>query len=107
MLPTVDDPAVLELEDEAAVDIQVLAVSFSAVAMKGEDVAIIVCSQVPQLGPKGPSGLASQLTEVGKRGVTTFMVASQRAAPRRVPRQALVCRRDSVSVSMSPVLKAS
>jgi hypothetical protein len=31
VLPTVDEPAVLDLEDDAAVDVQVLAVSLAAV----------------------------------------------------------------------------
>lgn len=39
VLPTARDPAVLELEDDAVVDIQVLAVSHPAVVMDADDAA--------------------------------------------------------------------
>jgi hypothetical protein len=60
---------------------------------------------MPQLGPEGPSGLLSQLAEVGKRGVTPWWSPANELRPG-------VCHdapgsKSSVSVSMSPVLKAS
>lgn len=79
VLPAIRHTTVLELQDQAAVNLQVLAASLSAVAMKGQHAAITVSSHVPQLRPEGPSGLAPQLTEVRKRRVTPFMVAGQRA----------------------------
>ena len=90
VLPAVSYPAILKLEDDAAVNFKVLAVSLSAVVMNGDDAAVTISSQVQQLGPESPFGLRSQLAEVGKRGVSAFVVASQRAAPRRVPRRALL-----------------
>ena len=53
MLPTLSHPAVLELEDETHVNIQVLAVSLRAVALDA-DHPLVICKQVPQLGLEGP-----------------------------------------------------
>ena len=74
MLATVHHPAVAELEDDAAVNIQVVAVSLRAVVMNADHVAVIIGSQVPQLRPEGPSRLPSQLAEVGERRLTAFVV---------------------------------
>src|SRR5207249_1150916 len=64
VLPAVDEPAVPDLEDDAAVDIKALAGSRSAVVVDGDDAALVVCEHVPQLGTE--------------------------ASPRRAPRGALV-----------------
>ena len=55
MLPTVNNPAVLELEDEAAGNIQVLAAPLRAVVMNADHAAIITLEQVLQCGLEGPS----------------------------------------------------
>ena len=41
MLPTVNNPAVLELEDDAAANIQVLAVPLRAVVMNADHAAVV------------------------------------------------------------------
>ena len=66
MLPTVSNPAVLELEDEAAINIQVLAASLPAVVMNADHATVITLEQVLQLGLEGPSRLLPQPAEVGK-----------------------------------------
>ena len=105
MLPTVSNPAVLELEDEAAVNIQLLAVSLPAAAMNADHAAVIICEQVLQFGLEGPSRLLSQPAEVGKAPVAALVVAGDELRP-GVCHDALSSK-SSVSVSMSPELKAS
>ena len=63
MLPTVSNPAVLDLEDEAAVNVQVLAFSLRAVVMNADHVAVIIGKHVPEFGPEGAEApkLAEQL----------------------------------------------
>jgi hypothetical protein len=57
MLPALGYPAILELDDDAAVNIQALAASLTAVVMNGDDAAVTISSQVLQIGPESPSGL--------------------------------------------------
>ena len=57
MLPTARNPAVLELEDDAAIDIEALAVPHSAVVMDAHHAAVIVCKHMPQFGLEGASRL--------------------------------------------------
>src|SRR3990172_1316917 len=90
VLPTASTPAVLELEDDAAVGIQALAYSLPAVVMKADHAPAIICKHVPQFGLEGASRLLPQPAEVGKDRLAALVVASERAPPRRVPRGALV-----------------
>jgi hypothetical protein len=60
VLPTLGHPAVLELEDEATVNSQVLAVSLRVVVVNADHAAVIICKQVLQLGLEGPSRLLPQ-----------------------------------------------
>ena len=57
MLATVSNPAVLELEDDAVADIQVLAVSIRGAALDADHAVVIICKQVLQLGPEGAARL--------------------------------------------------
>ncbi len=43
MLPTVSNPAVLEFEDDAEVNIQLFAVSLRAVALNADYAVVIIC----------------------------------------------------------------
>jgi len=71
VLPTVNNPAVLELEDDAAANIQVLAVPLRAVVMNADHAAVVTLEQVPQCGLEGPSRLPHQAAEVGKGRLVT------------------------------------
>src|SRR3990172_6896288 len=90
VLPTVDNPAVLELEDDAAANIQAIAAPLCAVVMNADHAAVITLEQVLQCGLEGPSRLLPQPAEVGEGRVAALVVASERASPWRVPRGALV-----------------
>ena len=81
MLPTVRNPAVLELEDDAAVNIQLLAVSLRSVVMNADHAAVIICKHVMQCGLEGPSRLPHQPAEVGKGRLAAVVVASEGASP--------------------------
>jgi len=64
VLPTVNDAAILELEDDAVVNVQVLAASVCRAALNANHTGVANCSHVLQLSPKGSSGLLRELTEV-------------------------------------------
>src|SRR5258708_4601010 len=49
MLPTVGDPAVLELEDDAVDNIQVLAIPLPRAALDADHAVLVICKQVLQL----------------------------------------------------------
>jgi hypothetical protein len=57
VLPHFNNPAVLEPEDDAVGNVQVLALSLRAAALNADDVVVVICKQVPQFGPEGPSCL--------------------------------------------------
>jgi hypothetical protein len=65
VLPTLGHTAVLELEDQTHVNVQVLAVSLRAVALKA-DHPLVICKQVLQFNPESPSRLLSQTVEKAK-----------------------------------------
>src|SRR5436305_10976249 len=85
VLPTVSHLAVLELEDDAVGNIEVLAVSVRGAALDADHAVITICSHVLQLGPEGPVGLLRQLAEVRQGGAAALVVAGHRAAARQVP----------------------
>src|SRR5436853_2489099 len=64
VLPTVSHPTVLELEDDAVGNIEVLPASVRGAALDADHVVFAICSQVLQLSPEGPSRLLRQLAEV-------------------------------------------
>src|SRR5205807_2942483 len=90
VLSTVGHPAVLELEDDAVGNVQVLAVSVRGAALDADHARVTVCSQVLQLGPEGASRLLCQLAEVRQRCVAALVVVGHRAPPRQVPDSSLV-----------------
>ena len=53
MLPGIRDPAVLELEDDAAIGIDGLAAARAAVVMQGDHAAVVIGKHMPQRGPEG------------------------------------------------------
>jgi hypothetical protein len=77
VLPTVSDPAILDLEDEATVNVQALAVSLRAVVMNADHAAIIICKHVPQLCPEAPSRLPAIPAELDKARLATLVVSGQ------------------------------
>src|SRR5256885_5927347 len=85
VLPTVSHLAVLELEDDAVGNIEVLAVSVRGAALDADDAVITICGHVLQLGPEGPFGLLCQLAEVRQGGAAALVVAGHRASARQVP----------------------
>src|SRR4051794_17010490 len=85
MLATVSHLAILELEDDAVGNIEVLAVSVRGAALDADDAVIAICSHVLQLGPEGPSGLLRQLAKVRQGGAAALVVAGHRAPARQVP----------------------
>src|SRR5207248_1581440 len=85
VLPTVSHLAVLELEDDAVGNVEVLAVSVRSAALDADDTAMTICSDVLQLGPECPSGFLSQPAKVRQGGAAALVVAGQRAPARQVP----------------------
>src|SRR4051794_1008072 len=90
VLPTVNYPAVLELEDDAVANIQMLAASIAGAALDPDHAAVIITEQVLQLGPEGAPGLLRQLAEVRQGRVAALVVVGERAPPRQVPHGALI-----------------
>jgi hypothetical protein len=66
VLPTVGNPAVLDLEDDAAANVQVLAVPLSAVVINANHAAVITRKQVLQRGLERASRLSPVPAELGK-----------------------------------------
>src|SRR5689334_8572220 len=85
VLPTVSHLAVLEFEDDAVGNVEVLAVSFRGAALDADDTAITVCSHVLQLGPECPSGFLRQPAKVRQGGAASLVVTRHRAPARPVP----------------------
>jgi len=90
VLPAFDDPAVLEREDDAAVDVQTLAVTFCAVVMKADDPTVVALEHVEQGGPEGPVSLHPVPAELAKDRITAVVIARKGAASGRVPNRARV-----------------
>ena len=55
MLPTVSNPAILELEDDAVANLQVVAVSIGGAALDADHAVVIIANQVLQFGPEATS----------------------------------------------------
>src|SRR5436305_14071666 len=74
VLPTVSHPAVLELEDDAVGNIQVLAGSVRGAALDADHARVTIGGQVLQLSPERPSGLLRQLAEVRQCRVAPLVI---------------------------------
>src|SRR5256885_17023381 len=85
VLPTVDDLAVVELEDDAVAHVKALAVSLRGAAMEADHPAVITCEQLLQFGLEGARCLLPQLAEVGESRVAALVVVGHRTPPRQVP----------------------
>src|SRR5215208_814443 len=90
VLPAVNDPAVLQLEDDRVADIQVLPVAITGAALYADHAVVIVADQTLELRPEGPARLLGEVAEVGQGRLATLVVVGVRAPPRQVPHNALV-----------------
>src|SRR5437588_12045710 len=78
VLPTVSHLAVLELEDDAVGNIEVLAASVRGAALDTDDAVITICSHVLQRGPGGPSRLRRERAEGRQGGAAALGAARDR-----------------------------
>src|SRR5437764_639739 len=85
VLPTVNDPAVLELEDNAVGHVQVLAVAIPGAVLEADHVAVVICCQVLQLRPERAVRLLSELAEVLQDRVGALIVVGVLALAREMP----------------------
>src|SRR5215213_4961327 len=85
VLPTVNDPAVLELEDNAVGHVQVLAVAIPGAVLEADHVAVVICCQVPQLGPERAVRLLCELAEILQDRVGALIVVGVLALAREMP----------------------
>src|SRR4051794_32792114 len=85
VLPAVSHPAILQLEDDAVGNIEVLAVSGRGAALHADHAVVAIRGQVLQLSPEGPSSLLRQLAEVRQGRPATLVVPGHRAPARQVP----------------------
>ena len=90
MLPTVNDPAVLEREDDAVANVQMLAISIPGAVLDPDHAVVIISDQALQFGPEGAIGLLAYLAEVGKGRVAALVVLGHRAPARQMPHNVLV-----------------
>jgi len=86
VLAAVHDPAVLELEDGAAVDVQPLAVPLGNVSVDPDHTAVFVGQQALQIRPERAVRLGHVAAETGEDSVPSDDVAGERAPTRSVPR---------------------
>jgi hypothetical protein len=85
VLAAVHDPAVLELEDDAAVDVEVPAGALADGVMDTEHPAFLVGEQPLQIGPECAARLGQVAAETGEDGLPTDDVAGKRAPAGGVP----------------------
>ena len=90
MLASGYDAAVLDLEYDAAVDVQAFAVPEAEVVVKSDDAAVLVREHGLQLGLERPAGLLQVFAELREDGVAPLVVAGKDSPARRVPRRILV-----------------
>jgi hypothetical protein len=90
VLSTAQALSILELENEAAINVQLLAVSLRCVVMNADDAAVVTYRHGLQYSFESSTRLASIPPELGKGGITAFVVASDAASTRRVPRGVLL-----------------
>src|SRR5438067_10535152 len=90
VLPTVNNPAVLEFKDDAVANIQVLAIPVRDAALDPDNAALVIWKRAQQLGPAGAARLLRQLAEVGQGSVAALVIVGHRAPTRQVPHDSLV-----------------
>jgi hypothetical protein len=86
VLPTRDHLAVLDLEDDAAIRVEALAVALSAVVMDGHHPSGVTPEHLLQVGLEGAIRLTPIPAELGEDRGAANLIASDAAAPGRVPR---------------------
>src|SRR5919198_3466273 len=86
VLAAVHDPAVLELEDDTAVDVQVLAVALGDVVMDADHAAVLVGEHALQIGPERAARLGHVAAETGEDSLPSDDVSGERAPAGGVPR---------------------
>jgi hypothetical protein len=90
MFLTVKNATVFELEDKAAVNIQLLAVSRRTVVVDSDHATVGVRKDTLQCGLERSSCLASIPAKLGEDRIAAVVVAGKGTSPRRVPRCILV-----------------
>src|SRR4051812_15966036 len=90
VLPSLHDPAVLELKDQTEVISQLLALTRRGVALDAHHPIVIVGKHALQSGPERAPRLLPQPAEVRESRLAAPVVVGQRAPPRRMPHSALV-----------------
>lgn len=82
MLPGVHHATVLELEDDAATDIEALAIPLRAIVMDADDEAVIIVEHMQQPGLESPARQAPIAPELGHDRLASHVVARHEAVPR-------------------------
>jgi hypothetical protein len=90
VLPTVGNPAVLELKDKAAIDIQSFAVSHATVVVDADHATFIIRKHVAEFGLEGASSLPAVATELRKDLLAAHPIAGDGTSSRRMPGGILV-----------------
>src|SRR5581483_11423432 len=98
-------PADRELVDDAAVDVQPLAVSLRDVVVDAEHAVVLVGEHALQLDPEGAARLGQVAAETGDDGLPPDDVAGERAAAGSAPGD--VVPKSSVGAFRSPLSNAS
>src|SRR5436190_2005646 len=83
-------PAVPDLEDDAAGDIEVLAVALTDIAMHAHHAPLAIREHVAQLRLEAPAGLGAIAAEMGEDSVPALAQAGHRRTSRCLPRGVLV-----------------
>ena len=86
VLSSVNHLVVLELEDDAAINLQVSALPVGAVVMNADHRAVITFGHIEQFGFKRPTSVVPIPSELGEDRRATPVITADRASARRVPR---------------------
>jgi hypothetical protein len=79
VLAAVHDPAVLEFQDDAAVEVQVLSVALGDVVMDADHAAVLVGEHALQIGAERAARLGHVAAETGEDGLPSDDFAGERA----------------------------
>jgi len=90
VLPAAKKLAVIEFEDEAAVNFKLLAIALRGVVMNTGEAAVVTNSHGLQHHLEGPSCATPIPAELGTGRITALVVAGDGASPRRMPGGVLV-----------------
>ena len=88
-LPAVRDLATGDLEDDAAVGVELPTAPLPAVVVKTDHTAVVRSEDLLQRGLERAARLSPVPPELGEHGVAAHVVAGDRAPPGRVPRAVL------------------